>query len=117
MIKHDARWIVENIFTHKCAHCDESDWRKIGCNRIDNDLPHIKSNVEPCCKKCNDELAATEKVKTVYQYTLDGKLVRVWEKLSDISKEFKYCISSISLCCRGICKQAYGYIWSYMPIN
>lgn len=48
-IDFDARWIVENIYTKKCAHCDETDWRKLGCNRLDNSKPHTKDNVEPCC--------------------------------------------------------------------
>lgn len=48
-----AKWIVENIFTKPCAHCGETDWRKIGCNRLDNSKPHTMDNVEPCCYKCN----------------------------------------------------------------
>ena len=51
-----AKWIVDNIFTKPCAHCGETDWRKIGCNRLDNSKPHTKDNVEPCCKECNDKL-------------------------------------------------------------
>ena len=51
-----AKWIVENIFTQPCAHCGETDWRKIGCNRLDNSLPHTPDNVEPCCFKCNMKL-------------------------------------------------------------
>lgn len=48
-----SKWIVENIFTQPCAHCGETDWRKIGCNRLDNSKPHTQDNVEPCCFKCN----------------------------------------------------------------
>lgn len=49
-------WIVENIFSKPCAHCGETDWHKIGCNRLDNSRPHTKDNVEPCCWDCNREL-------------------------------------------------------------
>lgn len=49
-------WIIENIFSKHCSHCDESDWTKIGCNRIDNSKPHTPDNVEPCCFKCNMKL-------------------------------------------------------------
>lgn len=49
VIDFDARWIVENIYTQKCAYCDETDWHKLGCNRIDNSKGHTKDNVEPCC--------------------------------------------------------------------
>lgn len=51
-----AEWIVENIFSKPCAHCGKEGWEIIGCNRINNDLPHTKDNVEPCCLNCNCRL-------------------------------------------------------------
>lgn len=48
-----AQWIIDNIFTQKCIYCGESDWRKLGCDRKDNSLPHTPSNVVPCCGECN----------------------------------------------------------------
>lgn len=47
-------WIIQNIFNNqKCVYCGEDDWTKLGCDRINNDLPHTPDNVVPCCKKCN----------------------------------------------------------------
>lgn len=46
-------WIVNNIFTSKCVFCGESDWHKLGCDRIDNSLPHTPDNVQCCCGECN----------------------------------------------------------------
>lgn len=51
-----AKWIAENIFSKPCKHCGKTGWEKIGCNRIDNDKPHSKDNVEPCCEECNKKL-------------------------------------------------------------
>lgn len=48
-----AQWIVDNIFTKPCVYCGETDWRKLGCDRIDNDLPHTLENVVCCCEECN----------------------------------------------------------------
>ena len=48
-----AQWIIDNIFTSKCHWCGETDWHKLGCDRIDNDKPHTPDNVNPCCDKCN----------------------------------------------------------------
>ena len=48
-----AQWIVKHIFSQKCLYCGESDWRKLGCDRIDNSLPHTEDNVVPCCGDCN----------------------------------------------------------------
>lgn len=55
-----AKWIVENIFSKPCVHCGETDWTKLGCNRLDNSKPHTMDNVEPCCKKCNLKLASLD---------------------------------------------------------
>lgn len=48
-----AQWIVDNIFTKKCVYCGESDWTKLGCDRIDNSKPHTEDNVVCCCGGCN----------------------------------------------------------------
>lgn len=58
-----AKWIVDNIFSQPCAHCGKTDWHKIGCNRIDNKLPHTPDNVEPCCLECNKKLYYTRNKK------------------------------------------------------
>lgn len=58
-----AKWIVDNIFSKPCTHCGETDWTKIGCNRLDNSKPHTMDNVEPCCFKCNCVLSAQRKHK------------------------------------------------------
>ena len=105
-----AEWIVEHIFSQPCAHCGCSDWRKIGCNRLDNNLPHTPDNVEPCCKKCNDELNNPK--KRVYQYTLDGLLVAIWPSTSECSRN-GYDNGAITKCCNGKRKTHMGYRWSY----
>lgn len=51
-----AKWIVERIFSQPCAHCGKEGWDVIGCNRLDNSLPHTMDNVEPCCLECNIKL-------------------------------------------------------------
>lgn len=55
-----AQWIVDNIFTKKCTHCDKTGWKVIGCNRLDNSKPHTMDNVEPCCFECNCMLNGIE---------------------------------------------------------
>ena len=110
-----AKWIVDNIFSKQCTHCGESDWRKIGCNRIDNSKPHTMDNVEPCCKECNDRLAREEEKKQVYQYTLDGELVRVWESTTEAGRN-GYIRQGISHCCNGKYNTHKGYKWSFNPM-
>lgn len=74
-------WIVNNIFPYKCPKCGEDDWRKMGCDRIDNDKPHTTDNVIPCCGKCNKE-RRTKSFEEFYGCKLD-------ELKLELSKDFK----------------------------
>lgn len=47
------QWVIDSIFTQPCHWCGESDWTKLGCDRIDNSKPHTPDNVLPCCEECN----------------------------------------------------------------
>ena len=52
-------WIVENIFSQPCHYCGRTDWYELGCDRIDNSLPHTPDNVVPCCCECNKKRGTT----------------------------------------------------------
>lgn len=110
-----ADWIVENIFSQPCAHCGKTGWKIIGCNRLDNSLPHIPNNVEPCCWECNSSLDKKERSKPVYQHTKDGELVKVWESACEAGRNgFTQC--HIADCCNKKLKTHKGFIWSYEPL-
>lgn len=49
-------WMVDNIFSGQTCHwCGETDWQKLGCDRIDNTKPHTPDNVVPSCWDCNNK--------------------------------------------------------------
>lgn len=50
-----AKWVCENIFTKPCYYCGETDWHKLGCDRIDNSKPHTPENVVCSCGDCNNK--------------------------------------------------------------
>lgn len=50
-----AEWIKENILNSKCVYCGETDWMKLGCDRIDNNLPHTPENCVCSCWDCNNK--------------------------------------------------------------
>lgn len=126
-----AQWIVDNIFSKQCVHCGETNWKKIGCNRIDNSKSHMMDNVEPCCGKCNVKLNDnSDKNKTVYQYTLDGELVGVYESVTEAARQNDYSQSAISFCCIGgryyvrngvrkwqNCISYKGFKWRFTPLE
>ena len=98
-----------------CTHCEENYWRNIGLNRLNNSLPHTIDNVEPCCLECNKNLWYDEKRKSVYQYTLDGELVKVWSSTIECGRN-GYNRCHIVSCCNGKRKSHKGFKWSYEPI-
>lgn len=63
VVDFDGEWMVDNIYSKPCKYCGETDWHKLGCNRIDNSKPHTKENVEPCCKSCNSRLGREFQLK------------------------------------------------------
>lgn len=118
-----AQWIIDNIFSKPCTHCGETDWTKIGCNRLDNSKPHTKDNVEPCCGDCNIRLGLEHihklKSKIVYQYTLDNELVAIYCSTMEAARQTGFSQGNISQCCKGKLNnkaQYKGYKWSYTPL-
>lgn len=64
-----------------------------------------QKNIEASKKRC----------KTIYQYTLDGELVRIWESIRECGRN-GFNRSCITKCCLGIQKEHKGYKWSYFPL-
>lgn len=54
-----ADWIEKNIINSKCVYCGETDWMKLGCDRIDNNLPHTPDNCVCSCWECNNKRNVT----------------------------------------------------------
>lgn len=46
-------FILEHILNSKCIYCGETDWKKLGCDRIDNTKGHTTDNVVCSCMDCN----------------------------------------------------------------
>ena len=53
--------------------------------------------------------------RKVYQYTLDGALVKIWNSTQECGKN-GFSQGIISMCCNGLRKQHKGYRWSYEPL-
>lgn len=65
-------------------------------------------------KPLGDE-AKRKLFKKVYQYTLDGELVKVWDCVRDVETE-GFCRHNVAAVCRGVVKTHKGYRWSYKPL-
>lgn len=93
----------------------------INGNRKDNRV----ENLRWCDHKENsnfsiakNRMKKAQATKTVYQYTLDGKLIKKYNSLNDAARENNYQISNIWSCCShyGRVKTYKGYRWSYVPL-
>ncbi len=93
-------------------------------NHIDEDKTNNSvSNLEWCTKSYNTrysmDLHPTRKHKElrfnlpILQLTLNGEIVKTWECSRTIFLETGMSDWSISECCRGNRKTAYGYKWQY----
>lgn len=75
-------------------------------------------NLEWCTQKYNNIYGTriqriTDKLKkTVYQYTLDNQLVKVWKSVMECERN-GYSHRHISKCCLGKSNTHKGYIWRY----
>lgn len=49
------KWVIDNIFNSQCIYCGDNDWRHLGCDRINNGLPHTPENCVCSCGICNVE--------------------------------------------------------------
>ena len=45
------------------------------------------------------------------QYSLEGKLIKIWKNAKEVERELGFFASNIRLCCVGKYKQAYGFVW------
>ena len=88
-------------------------WQVIGCNRIDNSKPHTMDNVEPCCLECNRNKYFDEIRKKVYQCTLDGKLVKIWNSVNETQNVGGFLNSNVWKCIKGKYKKHKGFKWMY----
>jgi len=110
----DANWIIENIINSKCIYCGESDWNKLGCDRIDNSKPHTRDNIVCACGRCNivrgdkftvdemkeigETIKRIEKRNTVYKVTKkkgktvckidkDGNILKIYPSLTETTAD------------------------------
>lgn len=103
-------------------------WNSINEAEMELGLSSISQNLVGKSKYCGDFQwkyytgdesdiePVIPKEKTVYQFDLQGNLLKVWKSASEACKEFKNSKAArvaISNACNKVTRQAYGYYWSH----
>ena len=85
-------------------------------NRVDNlewCTPSYNTNYGTRNKRVAKKLKEQRPSKPVEQWSLDGKLIKVWPAIMDVRRHLGFCEGHIIKCCKGKAKTSYGYIWKY----
>lgn len=123
---------VKTVNVHKVvaeAFCDNPEHYNCIDHINGNSFDNRADNLRWCSHKQNSNnpitkqrMSASKKgvcgiahnrAKMVAQFSLDGKLIKVWDYVKQAAEELNIQRTSISLCANGKIKSAGGYKWSY----
>ena len=90
----------------------ESD-KKPSVDRIDKYKTYTFGNMQLISWGANNRKGYREKERKVYQYTLEGKLLRGFESVNEALQYLGKKTGHISAVARGERNKAFGYKWSY----
>lgn len=65
-------------------------------------------------KVFNPDYIIDDRIKSVYQYSLDDKLINTFKSASDASRITGISKTCITRCCRGERRQSGGFLWKYI---
>lgn len=81
-------------------------------NKKDNNV----ENLEWCTAKQNAEAYHTTRT-LIYQYTLEGDLVKTWNSITKAAEALGGDKTGVQHCCFGKIKTYYNFIWTYSPLT
>lgn len=64
-------------------------------------------------KRAGEKLKNGKSSKPILQFSKTGEFICEWASQCEIERQLGFFQGGISMCCRGKCKSAYGYIWKY----
>lgn len=103
-------WEKYFIFTNNTLHPNGYNLQEGGCGGIPSE--ETRRKMSESMKGKNN----TKRSKPVIQYTLSGEFVREWPSTNEAGRN-GFDQRTVSACCRGEYKTAYGYVWRYKGVT
>lgn len=129
---HKGKMICKKVHRLILATFKPTDNQNLQVNHInedkaDNRLENLewvtpRQNVAHSAKKIYHD-SITHRMKSVLQYSLNGKYVREWESTREAAKSLGFNNGHIGKCCDGVYRQYNGFIWRWkndtkcLPVN
>lgn len=108
--------LIENISREEAKLIEINLIKKFG--RIINNTG-ILTNITSGGDETSANMLGMDNIhsKKVYQYDLNGNFIKEWGCLREIERVLGYNYNTIGDCCRGKCKTAFNYRWTYSLNN
>ena len=92
------------------------DVNHINENKTDNRACNLEwsTRIENCNHGTRNVRMAIAKSRPIAQYTLNGKLLKVWPSTTEAQRQTGFSRGNICKAAKGNYKTAYGFIWKYV---
>ena len=95
---------------------NKSEVNHVNENKTDNRACNLEwsTRTENCNHGSRNERVAKALSKPIGQFSLDGKLIKVWQSACEARRQTGFDQGYVGAVARGKFKQAYGFIWKYI---
>ena len=108
-----AQAFIDNPNNYPCVNHKDENKKNNNVNNLEWCDYKYNNNYNFKMNKIRDKLINGKLSKKVIQYDMNDNLIKLWKSTMQIERCLNYKNQSISNCCKGKQKTAYGYKWKY----